>query len=352
MERAGDGEIGRVGRELGRWLGGPGGLVLHVGLFLSVATVLTLANLVVSPDRLWIWRPLAFWAVLVLLHAALAWSAPLRQAWQSDRRATDGASATATTTTQVASRSRAASGFDAGRRLLQGIRARIEPSIAGLGSLAVRLRRRFALGDGPTTASSPHGTGRSVAEHARVLRSAVASRATGLLGQPNGDGPAGGDDRAVLPVGERRADDGQMTASWPSTWPAMSATAGSESAPSGSDQRSPETDASVPPAVAALWASARAPQAVAAVAPPAQTRERTAEMAAAEGAGQDVVIRGPEMGDATSSAPAPTPVPAPDWGSLEREAAAWLTERQASVAADAARRAIPPRDNHWVAAGD
>lgn len=72
MERDGFHRGEGVRRGVGRWLGGPAGFALHVGLFLLGATILTLLNILRSPQELWFWRPLAWWGGLLLLHAVLA----------------------------------------------------------------------------------------------------------------------------------------------------------------------------------------------------------------------------------------------------------------------------------------
>lgn len=80
MERDGFQQAQRVGRGLGRWLGGPAGLALHVGLFLLGATFLTLLNLLRSPQEIWFWRPLAWWGGLLLLHTAVTVGEVVRRA--------------------------------------------------------------------------------------------------------------------------------------------------------------------------------------------------------------------------------------------------------------------------------
>lgn len=80
MERDGFQQAQRIGRGLGRWLGSPAGLSLHVGLFLLGATFLTLLNLLRSPQELWFWRPLAWWGGLLLLHTAVTVGEVVRRA--------------------------------------------------------------------------------------------------------------------------------------------------------------------------------------------------------------------------------------------------------------------------------
>lgn len=80
MERNGFHQAAGVGRGLGRWLGGPPGLALHVGLFLLGATFLILLNLLRSPQELWFWRPMAWWSGLLLLHGAFTVGGAVRRA--------------------------------------------------------------------------------------------------------------------------------------------------------------------------------------------------------------------------------------------------------------------------------
>lgn len=75
-----------IGQEIGRWLAGPGFFAVHLGVFVCGATILTLVNIVRSPDDLWFWKPLVVWGALLVVHAGLTISGVARAEGESEER--------------------------------------------------------------------------------------------------------------------------------------------------------------------------------------------------------------------------------------------------------------------------
>jgi len=297
-------EIGRQGWGAGRWLGSSASLAAHLGLFLSVASVLTLANVAFSPERLWFWRPLAVWGGLLALHLV---AVAARFLFAEDPAG--GAPAAAPVPPRarfggvaMAGSDRSAAAVPAGQRLAGPVLR------AGSGLRTVIGRQAARAG----------AAGASTPRRARALVQRLSARKTT-------DGvPAGAPPSAVAPPAPPAQT--SFAASWPSGWPAPSGPP-----PAGDPTPAapaPGAEEEIPAAVAALWASGRAAapapsRAEPAVAPPPAAATR-AEPAA------DVVLHGPAMEGTPAAASEP------DWGSLEREATAWLSRRQADLTPPAA----------------
>lgn len=71
MRRSGGLDSVRSVRPAGGWLLAPPGLQLHATLFAAAAVVLILCDVALGPERLWVWRPLLLWGIVLATHAAL-----------------------------------------------------------------------------------------------------------------------------------------------------------------------------------------------------------------------------------------------------------------------------------------
>ena len=70
MGQRGGGATERLGRVVGGWIAGRPGLGWHAGIYVSIAVVATLLDVAIRPTEFWVWRPLAWWGVIVAAHAA------------------------------------------------------------------------------------------------------------------------------------------------------------------------------------------------------------------------------------------------------------------------------------------
>lgn len=348
MERDGSHRTERVGRWLGGWLGSPSCLAVHLGLFLLGATLLTLLNLLRSPEEIWFWRPLVWWGVLLAAHAGLTVGGVLRGA---------GASSPAPQARRTEEPRRGNAGR--GARALGGVAARVGVvATARVGDAAVAAARRVR-GHARGAAAGPTGDpadGWSAEDDAAFASWAQATNSwsapppeaaapskrrdgwhppssAGASPDPNPDRETEALASWARPSSNGvHAGRGRVAAS-PDGLPTSSGRFRSDD-PNAPRPASPAENGSVtgewvPAAVAALWGTTPTPQhattteAMPAAAPrpadpaldggpPSPTNRRRADQT-----GRDVVLNGPVPVDPHD----------PQWTRLEAAAEAWLARR-------------------------
>lgn len=351
MERARSGEIGQLGRRLLAWLAGLGGLGVHVGLFVSAASVLALLNVALSNDRLWFWRPLAWWGLLLVAHGVVAW----RGAFGPRAAGTDVEPAARGSVGSAGSRFGRSDeatpvAVPTGRRLTEGVSRTIR-RVASLRSMVPWQRSERPAAEEPVSTWSAAGTRERVtmAGGGQVGIGAVAGAARDSLRRAGGRLAALARGRSSPGDEDRQPE--PAAGSWPTEWRPAVPAAPNQAGPTTArrSDRGAAGGERVPAAVEALWASGRgAPGGERALpertsAPPRPPRATSVIAVPRPAAGEDRLVQGSTTA-AGESAPA-------DWRSLEQEAAAWLTQRQADVAPRGP--ALPERDaERWIASGD
>lgn len=352
MERHGSHHAERVGRWLGRWLYGPAGLAVHLGLFLLGATLLTLLNLLRSPAEIWFWRPLGWWGALLIIHAGLTLGGLLRSA---------GVNPSAPRTRPIAPEAHSRS--DGSRaRALGGGAARVGAvASARIGGGVVAAARLVGgrLGGRSVAAEPPAGwtaeDDAAFTSWAEATNSWSSLRTQGVApnghldgwhasapngGSPdaNGDNAIGGGSSWAQAAADGGHGDGGTGATVPSPSPVPTGRFRNGEPPNAPRTPAAENGSAagewVPAAVEALWETTPArsrpaetgttaptpPQPAApvptAVGPPAVERRRAVQN------GRDVVLSGPVPADPND----------PQWTRLEAAAEAWLAQREAGPA--------------------
>lgn len=322
-----------LGKGVARWVAGSGGFRCHVGLFLVGATILTLANVALTPEALWFWRPLVAWIVLLGLHlvAVIRGLAPARSrpesalpATQSPAPTRDVAAPATPTMRRLVAASRAALWF----RFRPATRpaASYDDWSSAAGERAAT--PELSSGDQPatppamtwgTTATAPTRSrtppGPSSATAAATWRFATNGRAIGVSRGAAGAAPDASPAIAsgAMPVASNGhhppAPSGRFHASEPSS-----------SANSNGHQNG-HAGEHVPASVEALWASAgTSPRTPPTTRPATSSVPQRQPQRPASDPERDHVISGPVPVDPND----------PRWNWLEAQAAAWLAQREAA----------------------